>query len=148
MATPVAPRAVEVDFVVELTRAALLRGLKHAGCDSLHTMLNMKNIAQHTKLLTPESEKLTGTALRALLAPVPLPSLMKVEIAKASLEQVEGKMATRAAKRKAEAKAAAAAEEASLREMGAKRAAKRAAIAARPAKTVRLVENTGCVRYY
>ena len=45
----------------------------------LHRLLT---IAKHTKELTPGSEKITSNAVRALLAPIPLPSLMNEEDAK------------------------------------------------------------------
>ena len=108
----------------------------------------MLNIAKHAKELTPASEKITGNAMLALLAPMPLNCLMDATDARDCILFVEDKVVTRAAKRQAADKAAAAAEEARLMEMGRKRAATRAAIAARPAKSVRVVEPTGRVWYY
>ena len=110
----------------------------------LHRVLT---IAQHANELTPGSQKLTGNALRAILAPMPLPSFMDAADAKDCLEYVKVKVVTRAAKRKAEAEAAAAAKEARLMKIGTKRAATRAAIAARPVKLTRCVSNTGRVWY-
>ena len=110
----------------------------------LHRVLT---IAQHANELTPGSEKLTGNALRAILAPMPLPSFMDAADAKDCLEYVKVKVVTRAAQRKAEAEAAAAAKEARLMKIGTKRAATRAAIAARPVKLTRCVSNTGRVWY-
>ena len=86
----------------------------------LHAVLS---IAKHSRELTPHSEKITGNALRALLAPMPLPMLMDETDAKDCLEHVKDKVVTRAAKRKAAAVAAAAAIEARLMAHGAKRAA-------------------------
>ena len=110
----------------------------------LHRILT---IAKHAKELTPHSEKITGNAVRAILAPMPLASLMDYADAKDCLDYVTDKVVTRAAKREAEAVAAAAAKEARLMEIGRKRAATRAKVAARPPKSVRLVEPTGRVRY-
>ena len=110
----------------------------------LHSLLK---IAQRSKLLSPDSTKLTGHALRSLLAPLPLPSLMSESDAKDCLKYVEAKVYTRAAKRKLEAEAAAAAEEARKMACGAARRAKREAVAARPAKSVRVVSNTTRVWY-
>ena len=104
----------------------------------LHRLLS---IAKNVKELTPHSEKITGNAVRALLAPMPLPSFMNEEDAKFCLEQIAVKMVTRAAKREAEAEAVAAAEEARKMAIGAARAAKRAAIASRMAPTTRRVDN-------
>lgn len=111
----------------------------------LHRLLT---IAKHTKELTPGSEKITGNAVRALLAPIPLPSFMNEEDAKFCLEQVATKMVTRADKRKAEAEAAAAAEEARKVAIGAARAAKRAAIATRLPSTVIVVDTALRVHRY
>ena len=102
----------------------------------------MMNIAHRRIELTPASEKITGNAVKALLAPMPLASLMDEADAKDCLKHVEEKVLTRAAKRRAESEAAAAANEARLVEMGAKRAAKRAAIAARLPSRHLVVDNT------
>ncbi len=72
---------------------------------------------------------------------------LDVEDAKATLKFVAVKEATRASKRKAEAQLAADAEKARKMLAGARCAAKRAAIALRPVKTKRVVENTGRVRW-
>ena len=78
-----------------------------------------------------------------LLAPMDMPSLMEVEDAKETLQLVGKKVVARAAKRKAEALEASALRNAKLVELGQRRAAKRAAIAARPVKTHRSVDNVG-----
>ena len=112
------------------------------GKENLGSPLNcILNISRRRIELTPASEKLTGNAVRALLAPMPLASLMDEADAKDCLKHVEKKVVTRAAKRKAEAAAAAAAEEARLMQLGAMRAAKRAAIAARLPSTNIVVDN-------
>ena len=67
--------------------------------DELHKSIRL--IAQYAKELTPGSEKITGNAVRALLAPIPLPSLMDKEDTKDCLKYVADKVVTRAAKRKA-----------------------------------------------
>ena len=99
-------------------------------------------VVQHAKELTPGSEKIVANAVRALLVPIPLPSLMDKEDAKYCLDYVADKVVTRAAKRKAEAAAAAAAEEACKMANGQAWAAKKAAIAARPPPTVFRVDNS------
>ena len=103
----------------------------------LHSLLN---IAQHGHELTPHGEKLTGNALKALLAPCSLSMLMEEADAKESLKQVAAKVETRAFKKaKAEAEAA----EAANLQRGRKRAEQRAAIGARLPKTQRLVDTCG-----
>ena len=104
-------------------------------------MVSFMKVAQHANELTPGSEQISNNAARALLAPIPLPSLMDEEDAKECLDYVADKVVTRAAKRKAEAAAAAAAEEARKMANGQAWAAKKAAIAARPPATVFLVDN-------
>ena len=74
-------------------------------------------------------------------------NLMDKDDAKDSLKYVVKKVVTRFKKRQMLAAAAAAAEEARLKRLGEARAAKRAAIAARPAKSVRVVSNTTRVWY-
>ena len=95
-------------------------------------METFMKVAEHANELTPGSEQISTNAARALLAPIPLPSLMDEEDAKYCLEYVADKVVTRAAKRKAEAAAAKAAEEARKMANGQAWAAKKAAIAARP----------------
>ena len=102
-------------------------------------------IVKYANELTPRSGKLTGNAMKAILIPMPMPSLMDEEDANDVLDFVVKKVVARAKKRKAAADAAAAAEEARRVEKGAARAAKRARIAARPAPTKRWVDNAGRV---
>ena len=104
----------------------------------LHPLLT---IAKHADELTPGSQQIANNAVRALLAPMPLASFMDEADAKFSLEQVEAKVVTRAARRAAEAAAVSAAEEARKMALGAARAAKRAAIATRPPSTSIIVDN-------
>ena len=123
---------------LEWTRKALHK--KESVFSPLHTFMK---IAENTCELTPGSERLTAHAMRALLAPMQMPSLMEVEDAKDTLQLVGKKVVARAAKRKAEALEASALRNAKLVELGQRRAAKRAAIAARPVKTHRSVDNVG-----
>ena len=84
--------------------------------------------------------------MRAMLAPIPMPSLMNKDDAKDTLRLVAKKLATRRAKRSALEAEAKAIEDARSMELGKKRAAKRAAIGSRPPKTQRVVDSTGRVR--
>ena len=59
-------------------------------------------VVKHANELTPGSEQISSNAAMALIAPIPLPSLMDEEDAKYCLEYVADKVVTRAAKRKAE----------------------------------------------
>ena len=105
-------------------------------------MKTFMKVAEHANELTPGSEQISTNAARALLAPIPLPSLMDEEDAKYCLEYVADKVVTRAAKRKAEAAAAKAAEEARKMANGQAWAAKKVAIAARPPATYFGVTNS------
>ena len=118
--TTTTPVAEELNGLCALTGtkigwvAPAMRFQKNLG-SPLHRVLT---IAKHAKELTPGSEKVTGNAVRALLAPMPLPSLMDEADAKNCLEYVADKVVTRAAKREAAAAAAAMVEEARKRERG------------------------------
>ena len=59
----------------------------------LHPLLT---IAKHADELTPGSQQIANNAVRALLAPMPLPSFMDEEDAKFCLEQVVAKVPHRA----------------------------------------------------
>ena len=105
-------------------------------------------LAENHEEVTPLSERLVNVSMQSLLAPMPMDTLMDETDAKDILKHVVDKVVTRAAKRKAEAEAAAEAEEARLMAYGQAWAAKKRAIAARPVKSVRVVEPTGRVWYY
>ena len=64
-------------------------------------LLSVAKLAEHAAELTPASEQLANASLRALLLPIPLPSLMDKDDAKAYLDQVAEKMVARAAKKRA-----------------------------------------------
>ena len=110
---------------------------------SLHSVLK---IAKHAKNLTPGSEKLTGKALKALLAPMPLSSLMDTDTAKECLEHVAKNTILEESNREKKRALAAAAEELVALERGERIARQRARIAARPVPTGRRVDN--CLRVH
>ena len=74
----------------------------------LHAMINGVVKSKH---LTPMSARLTGNAVLALSAPVPMADLMDTEDALDTLDFVAAKMAARAEKRKKEEEEQAAMEE-------------------------------------
>ena len=103
-------------------------------------LLSVAKLAEHAAELTPASEQLANASLRALLLPIPLPSLMDKDDAKAFLDQAAEKMVTRAAKKRAaNAAAAAEREHAKKRNLGEARRAWREKIAARPPTSARVV---------
>ena len=118
---------------------ALLRG-KPLGSP----LFSVAKLAEHAAELTPTTELLANASLRALLLPIPLPSLMDRDDAKASLDQVAEKMVTRAAKKRARAAAAAEREHAKRTNQGEARRAWREKIAARAPMSTRVVyDKTG-----
>ena len=105
-------------------------------------LLSVAKLAEHAAELTPASEQLANASLRALLLPIPLPSLMDKDDAKAYLDQVAEKMVTRAAKKRASAAAAAEREDAKKRNLGEARRAWRENIAKRPPTSARVAYDT------
>ena len=98
-------------------------------------------IEQHAEFLTPSSERITKQAMLSLILPNLVTGRMDIADAKECIECVASKVVTRATKRKQEVAAAAGVEEAQKVAVGRARAAKRAAVAARPPKTQRVVDN-------
>ena len=109
---------------------------------SLHTMINEVVTCKHW---TPKSARLTGNAVLALSAPVPMADLMDKEDALDKLDFFAKQMVTRAEKRKKEEEEQAAAEQAANMARGKARAAKRVAIGSRLLRVQRAVDNTGRV---
>ena len=114
--------------------------------ENLGSPMNIINIMSENALdVTKSSERLVNESFKALLAPMPMPSLMDEDDAKDCLAFVKEKVLTRAAKRKADQAAAAERLERLQLAAGEARAAKRAAIAARPVPKHRMVDHSGRV---
>ena len=105
-------------------------------------LLSVAKLAEHAAELTPASEQLANASLRALLLPIPLPSLMDKDDAKFYLDHVAEKVVTRAAKRRATDAAAAAAKDAKRRNLGEARRAWRENIAQRLPTSKRVAYDT------
>ena len=111
----------------------------------LHALFTLQ---KHAVEVTPTTESLALAAYRGLLAPMPMSMLMDKEDAKLCLQLVSEKVVTRAAKRKLEAEALEAQKEEASKLLGEQRMAFRAAVANRPAKTKRVVDNCGRVTVF